>query len=84
LIAHNGNLYAATAAGPVVQFKVTHDAATGRSLYTPRTYAQGFPAATGLGVAGDLKSLMVYSDPSGAGVLGQEVITKLPLCEDIP
>ena len=67
-----------------MQFKVTHDAATGHSLYTSRTYAQGFAAATGLGVANDLKSLMVYSDPSGAGVPGQEVITKLPLCEDIP
>ena len=84
LIAHNGYLYAATAAGPVVQFKVTHDAATGHSLYTSRTYAQGFAAATGLGVANDLKSLMVYSDPSGAGVPGQGIITKLPLCEDIP
>ena len=84
LIAHNGYLYAAAAAGPVVQFKVTHDAATGHSLYTSRTYAQGFAAATGLGVANDLKSLMVYSDPSGAGVPGQGIITKLPLCEDIP
>jgi hypothetical protein len=83
-IAHNGSLYAATAAGPVVQFKVTHDAATGHSLYTSRTYAQGFAAATGLGVASDLKSLMVYSDSSGAGVTRQEVVTKLPLCEDIP
>jgi len=25
---------------------------------------------------------MVYTDPSGIGAPGQEVITKLPLCED--
>jgi hypothetical protein len=40
--------------------------------------------ATGLGVADDLGSLMVYTDPSVVGVAAAEVVTKLPLCEDMP
>jgi hypothetical protein len=40
------------------------------------------PLITGLGVADDLGSLMVYTDPSAVGTLGQEVIAKMPLCED--
>ena len=39
---------------------------------------------TGLGVADDLKSLMVFTDPSAAGVAAAEVVMKLPLCEDMP
>jgi hypothetical protein len=38
---------------------------------------------TGLGVADDLQSLMVFTDSSGLDLAGQEVITKLPLCEDM-
>jgi len=26
---------------------------------------------------------MVFTDPSGLGLAGQEIITKLPLCEDM-
>jgi hypothetical protein len=36
-----------------------------------------------LGVADDLKSLMVMTDPSALGLASQEVITKTPLCEDM-
>ena len=69
----------------VVQVNVTVDPASGLSRYILRTYLSGNVAVvTGLGVADDLGSLMVFTDPSGAGLPGQEVITKLPPCEDIP
>ena len=69
----------------VVQFKVTIDPVSGLSKYASRTYVSGLSSVvTGLGVADDLGSLMVFTDRSGIGLAGQEVITKLPLCEDIP
>jgi hypothetical protein len=82
-ISHGSYMYAPTGSR-VVQFKVTVDPATGLSTYAFRTYLSGLSGfVTGLGVADDLKSLMTFSDPSGFGFAGQEVITKLPLCEDM-
>ncbi len=49
-----------------------------------RTYLGGTPIITGLGVADDLKSLMVFTDPSAVALAAQEVVTRLPLCEDVP
>jgi len=88
IISHGQYMYAPTARGTVVQFKVTVDPVSGLSQYASRTYVSGLaPVAgtimTGLGVADDLQSLMVFTDPSGIGAAGQEVITKLPLCEDM-
>ena len=77
-------MYALTTSGPVVQLKVTVDPVSGLSQYASRTYVtrlSGF--GTGLGVADDLQSLMVFTDASGIGAATQEVITKLPLCEDM-
>ena len=49
-----------------------------------RTYfTGGQPLVRGLGVADDLQSLMIFADSSGIGLAGQEVIAKLPLCEDM-
>ena len=51
-----------------------------------KIYAQApgcVPLTTGLGVADDLNSLMVMTDPSAVGLAGQEAITKTPLCEDM-
>jgi hypothetical protein len=77
-------IFAAPLGGSVVQFKVTIDPITLLSQYKSRTYASGFSLVTGLGVADDLnESVMVFSDPTG-GVTGQGVVTKLPLCQDIP
>jgi hypothetical protein len=91
LISHGSYMYApsSTAEGggnsTVVQVKVTVDPVSGLSRYILRTYLSGsVPVVTGLGVADDLGSLMVFTDPSGAGLPGQEVIIKLPLCEDLP
>jgi hypothetical protein len=64
----------------VVQFKVTVDPVSGLSQYRGRGYVVGLPSVTGLGVADDLKSLMVYADTVGL----TSVIVKLPLCEDLP
>jgi hypothetical protein len=59
------------------------DAATGLSNYQFRAYLTGISFTTGLGVADDLQSLMVFTDPSTVGLAGQGVVTKLPLCEDM-
>jgi hypothetical protein len=84
-IASNGDkyMYTGPVGGTVVQFKVTQDS-SGFSRYTFRTYVTGLSITTGIGVADDLGSLMLYSDPSAIGAAGQEVVTKLPLCEDMP
>ena len=67
-----------------MQFKVTVDPVSGLSKYASRTYVSGLSGfVTGLGAADDLKSFMTFADPTGLGLAGQEVITKLPLCEDM-
>jgi len=84
VISHGSYVYALTTSGPVVQLKVTVDPVSGLSQYASRTYVtrlSGF--GTGLGAADDLQSLMVFTDASGIGAATQEVITKLPLCEDM-
>jgi len=64
----------------VVQFKVTIDPVSGLSQYRIRGYAAGLPAfLSGLGVADDLKSIMVYGQTNGLDF----VTVKLPLCEDL-
>ena len=84
LISHGSYMYSGGTAQPVVQFKVTVDPVSGLSRYAARTYFSGGSRfTTGLGVADDLKSLMVFTDPSGLNLASQEIITKLPLCEDM-
>jgi hypothetical protein len=84
IISHGPYMYAGSLGGPVVQIKVTVDPVTGLSQYASRTYLSGLsPFITGLGVADDLNSLMTFTDPSGVGSPGQEVIVKTPLCEDM-
>jgi hypothetical protein len=71
--------------GSITQFKVIADPRSGGvSIYKFRTQPGGVPLTAGPGVADDLQSLMVYTDPSAAGVAAAEVVTKLPLCEDMP
>lgn len=38
---------------------------------------------TGLGIADDLASLMIFTDPSAVEAPNQELVVKLPLCEDM-
>jgi len=90
LISHGSYMYAPTTVGPigttggmVVQFKVTADPVSGVSQYRIRSYLTGVvPTVTGLGVADDLGSLMVFTEPQAIALAGGEVIVKLPLCED--
>jgi hypothetical protein len=70
-------------AGSIMQLKVTTNPITGLSTYKSRTYLSGVSVTTGLGVADDLGSLMVFTDPSAVGSATSEVVTKLPLCEDM-
>ena len=77
-----GYMYTGPLGGTVVQFHLGKDN-VGRTTYKQRTYLTGVSLSTGLGVASDLGSLMVMTDPSAIGLAGQEVITKLPLCEDM-
>ena len=79
----SGYMYTGPVGGTVDQFKVTIDPISGLSNYAFRTYLSGISLSTGLGVAEDLQSLMVYTDPSSVGLAGQGVVTKLPLCEDM-
>ena len=80
LITHGSYMYASPTGGTVVQAKVTVDPVTGLSKYAFRTVVRGFQLVTGLGVADDLKSLMVFTTPLTGG---QTVIYRVPLCEDL-
>ena len=79
MIRHGQYMYAPTG-GTVVQFKVTVDPVSGLSQYRFRTYATGLTFVSGLGVADDLQSLIVYGTPNFPS---EEFVTKLPLCEDM-
>jgi hypothetical protein len=79
----DGYMYTGPVGGTVDQFKLTIDPISGFTTYQFRTYLTGVSLTTGLGVADDLKSLMVYTDPSTVGAAGQEVVTRLPICEDM-
>jgi Bacterial Ig-like domain (group 1) len=83
LLTHGQYMYASPIGGTVVQMKVTTDPSSGLSQYQFRTYVTGLSIVTGLGVAEDFASLMIYTDPSAIGSAAQEVVTKLPLCEDM-
>jgi hypothetical protein len=77
-----GYIYTGPLGGLVIQAHLGKDL-VGRTTYKTRTYLSGISLSTGLGVADDLGSLMVQTDPSAVGLSGQEVITKTPLCEDM-
>jgi hypothetical protein len=83
--AKNGDLYmySGPVGGTMVQFKLRVDPISGLTSYNFRTYVTGLSLNTGLGVADDLQSVMIYTDPSAIGLSGQEVIVKLPICEDM-
>jgi hypothetical protein len=88
LISHGGAdgglyMYTGPLGGTVDQFKLTVDPFSGLTNYAFRTYLTGISLTTGLGIADDIKSLMVFTDPSAVGLAGQGVVTKLPLCEDM-
>jgi hypothetical protein len=84
-------IYTGPLGGTIVQFKVTVDPFSGISQYSFRTVLTGVSLNTGLGLADDLiysggngdGSLMIFTDPSAVGLSGQEVVTRLPLCEDM-
>lgn len=83
-VAANGDnyLYIAPNGGVVDQFRLSKNG-DGTTRYEFRTYLTGTSIVTGLGVADDLRSLIVMSDPTGLGLSAQEVMTRLPLCEDM-
>jgi hypothetical protein len=76
-------MYTGPLGGTVTQFKLTIDPISGLTSYNFRTILTGISLTTGLGVADDLQSLMIYTDPSAVGAAGQGVVTKIPLCEDM-
>ena len=83
MISHGDYMYTGPLGGTLVQFKVTKDPVSGLSQYKFRTYVTGLSLTTGLGIADDLASLMVFTDPTALGLAGQEIVTKLPICEDM-
>jgi hypothetical protein len=85
IVSHGSYMYVGSASGQVVQFKVTADPISGLSTYAFRTYfTSDSPPVTALGVAEDLHSLMVASDPQSVAAVVIGFWTKLPLCEDMP
>lgn len=87
LISHGSYMYVGLEGGPTItQLKVTTDPVSGFSQYNFRTYLTGVGITTGLGVADDLGSLLVYVNPNPPIPGGKnpipEVVSKLPLCED--
>jgi hypothetical protein len=80
LLRHGSYLYVGTTAGQVVQFKVTVEPG-GISIFPLRFYVGGLDLITGIGIADDLKSLVVYNALQGADVRWESI--KMPLCEDI-
>jgi hypothetical protein len=84
---HGQYMYAGPPGGTVVQLKVTQNPISGQSQYASRRYVSGLPVGTGfavngVGIADDLRSLVAFSDPKSAG-LGANVLTRMPLCEDM-
>jgi hypothetical protein len=95
-VAANGDnyMYTGPLGGTVVQFKLTVDPFSGLTGYQFRTILTGISLTSGMGIAPDLTydphkggtgegSLMIFTDPSAVGLAGQEVVTRLPLCEDM-
>ena len=82
LASHGSYMYLGTNLGPVVQIKVTTNPTSGLSSYALRTYLTGTSTISSVGVADDLGSLMVFSNPPSVG-LSPGFWTKLPLCEDL-
>jgi hypothetical protein len=80
LLRHGSYIYAGTSAGQVLQFKVTVDPVSGITLMPLRLYVAGLALVTGIGIADDLKSLIVYDQILTTG--SWEAI-KVPLCEDM-
>jgi hypothetical protein len=62
---------------------VTVDPFSFLSQYKFSTLVSGQSIVTGLGIAEDQKALMVYTDPTAIGLSAQEIVTKVPLCEDM-
>ena len=83
MITHGHYMYTGPLGGTIMQFKVTEDPISNMSQYKFRTFVSGLSIVTGLGVAEDQKSLMIYADPTAIGLAAQEVVTKVPLCEDM-
>jgi hypothetical protein len=83
LVTHGDYMYASPIGGTLVQLKVTTDPLSGLSQARFRTYVTGLSLVTGLGIAEDLGALVIYTDPSAIGAAAQEVVSMLPLCEDL-
>jgi hypothetical protein len=83
MISHGNYMYTGPLGGTIDQFYVTEDPVSHITQYQFRTLVTGLSIVTGLGIAEDQQSLMVYADPTAIGLSGQEVVTKVPLCEDM-
>ena len=82
-ISHGDYMYTGPLGGTIMQFKISLDPISRMTQYKFRTLVTGLSLNTGLGIAMDLQSLMIYTDPSAIGLAGQGVVTKIPLCEDM-
>ena len=83
MIAHGNYMYTGPNGGTIVQFKISVDPFSHLTQYKFRTFVTGLSIVTGLGIAVDQKALMIYTDPTAIGLAAQEIVTKVPLCEDM-
>jgi hypothetical protein len=83
LISHGSYMYTGPVGGTIIQYKISLDPFSRVTQYKFRTLVTGLSIVTGLGVAMDLQSLMIYTDPTAIGLAAQEIVTKVPLCEDM-
>ena len=84
-VSHGDYIYRAIFGGLIQQFKLTVSlTAAGKPVttVTGRTYGS-FPNPTGLGFSDGLNSLMVYDDMSNILAAQREVVTRVPICEDM-
>ena len=83
LISHGDYMYTGPVGGTIIQYKISLNPVSKVTQYQFRTLVTGLSIVTGLGVAMDLQSLMIYTDPTAIGLSAQEIVTKVPLCEDM-
>lgn len=67
----------------MIQAKLAIDPTTRATVITQRTYGNTFANITGIGFSEGLQSVMIYADPTAVALAAQEVVTKLPVCEDM-
>jgi len=82
-VSHGEYLYRGIRGGAVYQSKLSVDE-TGVTTITQRFFGTGFGNPTGIGFSEGTETMMIFDDPTALGLPAQEIVTKFPICEDMP